>query len=105
MGCDPFLASVLAENLELARLLVSRGADGLGKDEEHDITVLMFAVESGNVELVRLALQAGAEVNAYDWMGQTALARALEPGAEEIAGLLRAVGAREPPWPENEEEP
>jgi hypothetical protein len=60
-------------------------------------TTLIGAVNSGSVELVKLLLARGAEVNAtYDKPPKNALSHALMYGHEEIAKLLRAHGAIEP---------
>jgi ankyrin repeat protein len=49
----------------LARALIERGAPVDGTDKE-GITPLMWAVNSGNLPLVQLLIDAGAQVNAQD---------------------------------------
>ncbi len=45
------------------------------KDFEHGWTLLMYAAQNGNIEKVRLLLEAGADVNALDYYSYTALIR------------------------------
>jgi ankyrin repeat protein len=58
----------------------------------NDITPLIEAA-SGYVETVRLLIDRGADVNARDAMGQTALMRAAMNGASEVILLLLEKGA------------
>ncbi|MBR3927115.1 MAG: ankyrin repeat domain-containing protein [Akkermansia sp.] len=54
---------------------------------------LLSAVEEGDVEALKSALAAGADVNAADSEGITSLMRAAESGNEEILKLLIEAGA------------
>ena len=54
---------------------------------------LLSAVEEGDVEALKSALAAGADVNAADSEGITSLMRAAETGNEEILKLLIEAGA------------
>ena len=53
------------------------------------------AAWSGNAEAVRLLLAAGADVNAKNGLGWTALHEAVRLGHPDVAELLRAHGAEE----------
>jgi ankyrin repeat protein len=55
----------------------------------------MLAAMSGHREKVQLLIAAGADVNARDNCGRTALMIAKEMGHIEIVQLLRANGAAE----------
>jgi ankyrin repeat protein len=62
---------------------------------EHRRTPLHHAASRNQLEAVRLLLQLGADVNAADLTGATALATAAQQGADQrIAGLLLEAGAR-----------
>jgi ankyrin repeat protein len=58
-------------------------------------TPLMHAAGSGNVEIARLLLAKGADVNAKTKEGRTALSTAIQEGHAEVVALLKAVGAKE----------
>ncbi len=55
--------------------------------------ISMLDVASGDIEAVKQAIAAGANVNAKNRVGATALLRAAQNGRKEIAELLIAKGA------------
>jgi ankyrin repeat protein len=63
--------------------------------DEYGRTALMFASYLGHKEVVKLLLEAGADVNTRDKDGFTALTLASENGHKEIIELLKSYGARE----------
>jgi hypothetical protein len=76
---------------EIARLLVAHGANVNAREPDLQRTALMIAAVSGELELVRDILDKGAEVNALDADGKTALDVAGNPA---ITALLHAHGAQ-----------
>jgi ankyrin repeat protein len=58
-------------------------------------TALMAASEYGHREIVKLLIEAGADVNAADWYGRTALGWALRGGHTDIVNLLKEAGAHQ----------
>ena len=77
----------------IARALIEAGA-ALNVKQRHGWTPLHGAVHSGDRATVQLLLARGAEVNAANDDGKTALALAREQGHSDIAKLLEVKGAR-----------
>jgi len=79
-------------HLEILKFLLDRGATVTLC--EPDWTPLQLATMSGSVEVVRLLLEAGAEVNSQNYYGESALMWAAASGPPEIIELLLQQGAR-----------
>ena len=59
------------------------------------MTVLMEAAGSGRTDIVQLLLAKGADVNAKNNYGETALFWAKKMGHKEIVRILKEAGAKE----------
>jgi hypothetical protein len=80
--------AALSGNIELAQLLLERGA------REGMSSALLNAVSMGHVAMTRWLLEMGEpDVKLKNFQGKTALEIADELGEEEIAGLLKSYGA------------
>jgi len=64
------------------------------KASKHGTTPLMMAVKDGHLEVVKLLLDANAEINIKDIDGTTAIAWATKSGFLEIKGLLEQEASR-----------
>jgi ankyrin repeat protein len=62
-GYTPLLAAAAANDLEMARLFVEKGADVNAESRRGD-TALHFSASAGNLAMVKLLLAKGASVNA-----------------------------------------
>jgi hypothetical protein len=88
---------------DIIRMLLAAGADpDAASRKEEDIlkgvTLLMLAAEHGDEDLLQLLLDKGANVNAKDRFGDTALSRAKqskEGGREGVIRGLLTAGAKE----------
>lgn len=105
-GETPFLRAALAADIEVMRLLLEHGADP-NIPTNSNTTALMAAAgvnwsvgqtytESKEhlMEAVKICLEKGADVNAINTMGFTALTGAVNRGSDDIVEFLVKHGAR-----------
>ena len=84
----PLQGAAAMEKLELARLLIARGANVNCRGEEGG-SPLHEAAGNGQIEFAKLLLDHGANLNAKDDNGKTPLTIALENKQTEMAKFLR----------------
>jgi ankyrin repeat protein len=92
MGWTPLLLASRWNHIEIAKLLLDRGADVKAKDNWGD-TPLHRASRYNRIEIVGLLLEKGADMGAKNRWGQTPLHLASENNNIEIAKLLLDAGA------------
>ena len=88
----PLQGAAVAKRIELARLLIARGAKLSPRGEGGD-SPLHECAGNGAIEIARLLLDHGADINAKNDESKTPLAIALEYKQSEMAKLLRERGA------------
>jgi ankyrin repeat protein len=107
-GTTPLLRAAKGGDVEAVKFLLEHGADpklatrsginplmaaaGLGTKEED--TTGRFKTEAQIMETIGLCLTAGADVNAVDSRGQTALIGAAEKGYDKVIQFLADHGAK-----------
>lgn len=84
----PLMKAAEAGRLDICELLVKHGADVNGHNDSG--SVLMWAVNSGNEELVRFLLKSGANKAWTNALGDGAYSLATKRGLTNIAGILKA---------------
>ena len=95
-GFTPLTLTAFFKHPEAARLLLERGADVHQRARNEQIQVLPIhsaAADGGSVEIVRMLLDAGADVNATQPGGFRAIDAARQDGNEELERLLKERGA------------
>lgn len=83
--------AVVMRDIAKAKESLSLGADVNARDAEHNETPLIFAAKFADAGIVRLLLNAEADVHAQDDQGRTALYFA--PVSSEVFRLLVEAGA------------
>jgi Ankyrin repeats (3 copies) len=84
---SPLMEAVILNKTDAAQLLIEKGADIEFKDE-NDITPLICAASSGNLELVKILISSGANPFEFDGHERTAIHSAAEEGYQEVVEYL-----------------
>jgi len=99
-GWSPLYAAVNRGSLDVAKYLIGEGVEVKSQTAGDSRSPLLVASFSGNVEMVKLLLEAGADVSAKlgmghsPYRGMTALQIAQKQGHLEVAELLKGAGAK-----------
>jgi ankyrin repeat protein/uncharacterized glyoxalase superfamily protein PhnB len=92
-------SAICIGDLELIRALVEQNPELLDRRLsrfEHGMTPLHFAISRKRYEILDLLIELGADLEAEDGTGQTALAVAMLRGDQEAMRRLHAAGANPP---------
>jgi ankyrin repeat protein len=104
-GATPFMKAASTSDVALMKILLEHGADP-GIATKNGTTALMLAAglewreiaslgtEQESLEAIALLVERGADVNAANALGETALHGAAERGADQIVQWLVDHGAR-----------
>jgi len=94
---SPLGYGIVEKDTVMVEAMLKRGADVNLRDEATGETLLMFAARYSSVEVVKILLDAGADVNATNKEGNTALVTAKESEdnmwRDRIVWLLKRAGA------------
>lgn len=92
-------SAISVGELELIQELAEQNPDALDRRLsrfEHGLTPLHFAISRKRYDIVELLIELGADLEAKDMSGQTALAVAMLRGDREAMSRLHAAGAKPP---------
>ena len=110
LGATPFLLAALTADAELMRTLAALGADPLLPNADNSTPLMAAAglatrspgedagTESEVLEAVQVALDLGADVNAIDNNGETAMHAAAYKNLPKVVKFLAAKGAKIDVW-------
>ena len=110
LGATPFLLAALTADAELMRALAALGADPAATNIERSTALMMAAglatrspgedagTEDEVVDAVQAALDLGADVNAVDNNGETAVHAAAYKNLPKVVKLLASKGAKIDLW-------
>jgi uncharacterized protein len=114
LGATPFLLAALTADAELMRTLAKLGADPSLPNADNSTPLMMAAglatrspgedagTESEVLEAVQVALKLGADVNAVDNNGETAMHAAAYKNLPKVVKFLAAKGAKVDIWNRND---
>ncbi len=90
-GRTALLVATHADRVEVARLLIARGADVNARDDIED-SPFLYAGAEGRLQILRLTLAAGADLKSTNRYGGTALIPAAHHGhVETVRELLKTT--------------
>ena len=92
-GCTPIQGAITSMNPEVVRLLIVSGAHVGVVDESMGRNALSIAVCEGTLEIVKLFIECGVDVNSADENGETPLMCASYSDDTELVNYLLDVGA------------
>jgi len=110
MGATPFLLAALTDDVALMKLLAASGADPALKNADNSTPLMVAAglasrspgedpgTESETLAAVQLLLEMGADINAVDNNGETAMHSAAYKNLPKVVKLLAAKGANIEIW-------
>ena len=93
-GKTPLILAADKGNLEITRLLVENNAYLEDRSFNEENTALMAAVKWQDPDLVKVLIDAGADVEAMDYNGCRPLYVAAQLGDEDLVAILLKAGAR-----------
>ena len=91
-GDTPLMRAALMGHMEMARLLLSYGAN-INAVNNYGTTALILAAAEGHSDMVRFLVSSGADINAQNDNGDTALIQAAYNGSAEDVRILLDAGA------------
>jgi uncharacterized protein len=110
LGATPFLLAALTADVELMKTLAKLGADPLLPNADNSTPLMMAAglatrspgedagTESEVLEAVQVALDLGADINAVDNNGETAMHAAAYKNLPKVVKFLASKGAKIEIW-------
>lgn len=87
------LNEVKKENIDGVKALIKSGVNIKYSEGKNGVSALHLASSQGNLELVKIILDAGADINQKDNLGITALHSSIRKKHEDVYKFLRSNGA------------
>lgn len=94
-GRDAILYCAIVNDTDRLRLLLAEGHDIKSAIGDQGLTLLHHAAFQGHLKVAELLLQSGADINARNAMGRTALDIATANGQTEMAKMLRGYAPKQ----------
>lgn len=94
IGATALVMAASSSDLEYTRELLKRGANPNIKFNKREFSILMDAAMEGNLELITMLLEHGANINTTDNTGKSALHYSCIEGHLKVTELLISKGAQ-----------
>ena len=102
-GSTPFMKAATTSDVRLMKLLLEYGADPNISTQNHTTPLMAAAglnwtdisslgTEEASIEAIKLCIEHGADVRAFNDLGETALHGAAQRGADKVVRLPRGPG-------------
>ncbi|MEE9271578.1 MAG: ankyrin repeat domain-containing protein, partial [Candidatus Krumholzibacteria bacterium] len=91
---SPLIVATTRRNAAMVRLLLEHGAEVNYKDEKYERRALHHAAADGLLDIAKILIEHGADLDAVNYQGKTPLDMAIDRGRTQVAELLREAGAR-----------
>ncbi len=100
MGIAPLFVAVRSKHILIAKYLLSKGARINEKNGKNGETALYQACFGGSLDIVKVLIDAGADVTITNAQGKTPLDVAIENNHQEIVHYLESLQPSQPspPW-------
>jgi ankyrin repeat protein len=100
-GFTPFYSAVHNHHIPVIKYLLSKRARINEKNGPNDDTVLNRACVTGSLEIVKILVNAGADINAVNKQGKTPLDFAVEKNHQSVIDYLESLQPSQasPQWP------
>jgi ankyrin repeat protein len=92
-GFTALHAAAYVGDVDTASKLLGKGANVNDQENKAEVTPLSVAAEEGHVEMARVLVEHGADLEAVERNGYTPLSRALWRDQKEVVSLLHESGA------------
>jgi ankyrin repeat protein len=104
-GSTPLMKAATTSDLPLLKMLLEHGADPNIPTQNHTTPMMAAAglgwadisslgTEDDTIEVIKILIERGADVNAFNDLGETALHGAAQRGADRVVQFLADQGAR-----------
>lgn len=93
-GWTPLIYAAARDRVDIARLLIGKGAN-VNAAADNGTTALMMSAREGHLQMALLLLEHGADAKYVSPHGHSAMSLAKERGHKDVEALLRRAGVEE----------
>ena len=95
---SPFFIAVMNNHKHIVEYLISKGVNIDEKNGQNDDSALHKACYIGSLEMTKILVKAGADINILDKIGQKPIDLAIQKNHQAIVKYLESLQPPSPPW-------